>query len=269
MRGVRPTATPASPSDPGRAAAPSAIGKMTSVIEALADNRRVVDICAATSLTSSTVHRILQELVQLGWAREDDDRGYSLGPRVLAIAGRVPQESSVVRAAKGALQLLNDQTGHAVHLGSRLGDEIVYLDKLEGSRSYHMRSRIGVVVPIHTTGIGKAMLAHCDDDEVSALLERTGMSARTEHSIIDTPSFLTELAATRQRGYAEDLEENELHTRCVAAAILNHRGLPVAGISVSALDFDLDRGRMRVLGPLVATAAGTVTAALGGAAPAG
>lgn len=120
---------------------PSAIRKVTAVLEALADLRRGVDIARTTGYPTSTVHRILQELVSIGWAREDDDHGYSLGPRLLSFAGRAPQEAAIVRAARKALHRLNDRTCHAVHRGSRVGDEVVYIDKLEGRRSYHICDR--------------------------------------------------------------------------------------------------------------------------------
>lgn len=246
---------------------PSAIRKVTAVLEALADHRRSVDIARRTGFSTSTVHRILQELVALGWAREDEERSYSVGPRLLSFAGRAPEEAAIVRAARPALQRLNDSTGLAVHLGCRVGDEVIYIDKIEGRRSYHMRSRIGLVVPLHSTGIGKAMLAYRDDDEVRAIIERSPMVARTVNTITDVEAFLTEMATTRQRGYAVDLEENELHTRCVAAAVIDHRGVPVAGISVSALSFDMDRARMTTLAPLVSGAAGEITETLGGHRP--
>ncbi len=253
----------------GTARPPTAIRKVTAVLEALADQRRSIDIARVTGYPTSTVHRILQELVDLGWAREDGEHGYSLGPRLLAFAGRAPQEAAIVRAARVALHQLNDHTGHAVHIGSRVGDEVIYIDKLEGHRSYHMRSRVGLIVPIHSTGIGKAILASYDDDEVRAILDRVGMPARTEHTITDIDAFLTELAATRRRGYAVDFEENELHTRCVAAPVHDHRGVPVAAISVSALAFDMDQARMKALAPLVNQTGRDITAALGGDGPPG
>lgn len=126
-----------------------------------------------------------------------------------------------------------------------------------------MRSRVGLIVPIHSTGIGKAMLA-AYDDEVRAILDRAGMPARTEHTFTDIDRFLAELTTGRRRGYTVDFEENELHTRCVAAPVLDHRGKPVAAVSVSALAFDMDQARMKALAPLVNQAALEISEALGG-----
>ncbi|MFN3602964.1 MAG: IclR family transcriptional regulator, partial [Dietzia sp.] len=138
---------------------PNAIGKVAAVVEALTDESSTSGIARRTGLPSSTVHRILQDLVAVGWAREDGNRGYLLGARLLALAGRATDHTSLVRAAHPTLQELSDRTGHAVHFAVRTGDEAVYVDKIEGSRAYQMRSRVGLAIPLHCTAIGKAVLA--------------------------------------------------------------------------------------------------------------
>jgi IclR family acetate operon transcriptional repressor len=246
-------------------AKPSAIGKVTAVVEALATERRIADIAAATGLAASTVHRILRELVALGWARDDGEHGYLLGARLLVLAGQAAERNTLTRIAHPILRDLCDRTGLTAHLGMLSGDEAVYLDKIEGRGSYHMRSRIGVAVPLHSTAIGKAMLAAMDDDELDATLDRTGLAARTPHTITDRTRLRVHLAEARRRGYAIDEEENELHTRCVAAVVIDHRGAPLGAVSISALAFELDRDQVDELAPLVVTAADAVSQAIGGA----
>jgi hypothetical protein len=64
---------------------PNAIEKLVAVVEALATESKVSRIARETGLATSTVHRILRSLVRAGWAYEDNDRGYLLGERLLAI----------------------------------------------------------------------------------------------------------------------------------------------------------------------------------------
>jgi IclR family acetate operon transcriptional repressor len=233
------------------------------VLESLAEERRLSDIARGTGLPTSTVHRILQELVALGWAREDADRGYSLGARLLALAGRASDDSDLARAARPALRALCERTGYTVHFGVRSGDEMVYVDKLEGRRAYRMRSRIGLSVPLHCTAIGKAILAALPDEEVRLIAQRTGLPRRTPHTLGSIDNLLAHLATTRARGWALDDEENELHTRCLATAVVDHRGVAIGAVSLSALVFDFDRERVRRLAPLVMQTAREVSAALG------
>ena len=242
----------------------TAIGKVAAVVEALASERRLADIAKATGLAGSTVHRILRELVDLGWARDDGERGYLLGARLLSLAGQASNRNTLSRIAHPILRELGARTGHTVHFALLSGDEAVYIDKIEGRGSYHMRSRIGLAIPLHCTAIGKAILSAMRGEELRATLDRTGTERRTEHTITDRAALIEHLAEIRRRGYSVDDEENELHTRCIGTAVIDHRGLPLGGISLSALAFDLDRERLDRLAPLVVDAGAAVSQAIGG-----
>jgi IclR family acetate operon transcriptional repressor len=246
-------------------AAPSAIAKLVMVVETLTDEHRLSDIARATNLPTSTVHRILQELVQLGWVRETDDRGYALGASLLGLVQQAGDESQLARFGRPIISALNEQTGHTIHLAVRQGDEAVYVDKLDGRRAYQMRSRIGLSIPLHCTAIGKAVLAALPDEDVLETARRTGLPRRTSHTITDGDELLRHLRAVRRLGFAIDDQENELHTRCIGAAIVDSRGAPIGGVSLSSLVFDLDKRQVTRIAPLVVAAADSLSEAVGGA----
>ncbi|CAN5804024.1 IclR family transcriptional regulator [soil metagenome] len=242
----------------------TAIAKVAAVVEALASERRIADIGKVTGLPGSTVHRILRELVGLGWARDDGERGYLLGARVLSLAGQASNRNTLSRVAHPILRDLGARTGHTVHFALLSGDEAVYIDKVEGRGSYHMRSRIGLAIPLHCTAIGKAILAAMSEEQLRVTLDRTGTDRRTDHTIADRAALVEHLAGVRAQGYAVDDAENELHTRCIGTVVIDHRGLPLGGVSLSALSFDLDRDRVTHLAPELVEAGAAVSRAIGG-----
>ena len=79
-------------------------------------------------------------------------------------------------------------------------------------------------------------------------------------------ALAADLAAARERGYAIDDEERFPGMRCVAAAIFNEFGEPIAGISVSGPTVRVTHERAAAFGPLVAQAAAAITEAIGGTA---
>lgn len=243
----------------------SAIAKMVTVLEALAEEHGISGIARRTGLPVSTVHRILQELNQLGWVRNDGEQGYLLGARLLSLAGQAADSDTVARVAHPVLNRLSEQCGYAVHFAVRSGDEAVYVDKVEGQRAYRMRSRIGLAIRLHCTAIGKAVLANLAADEVRAILSRTGMPAMTPRTITNPGKMLDHLATVRAHGCAVDDEENEDGIRCVGAAVVDHRGVTIGGLSVSGLAFEVDADRVQQLVPLVRNAADTVSGLLGAA----
>src|SRR6185312_3483573 len=98
-------------------------------------------------------------------------------------------------------------TGYTVHLGLLAGDDVVYGAKIEGAKPYRMPSRVGMNVRLHTTGIGKAILAALPEATVRAIVQRTGLEPRTPRTISDEDELLRHLAGIREVGYAIDDEE--------------------------------------------------------------
>jgi IclR family acetate operon transcriptional repressor len=118
------------------------------------------------------------------------------------------------------MERLAHELGESVNLAMLDGDQVVYIGQVMASRnSMRMFTEVGRRVLPHSTGVGKAIMAGMDPEAVQAILTRTGMPARTEHTITDPETFAAELGRTRERGYALDEGEQEVGVRCVAVAI--------------------------------------------------
>ena len=240
----------------------NAIAKVVAVVEALASESKVSQIARTTGLATSTVHRILQGLVEVGWSQETDDRGYRLGTRLLTITARADTTSFLAEVAMPFLRELRDQSAYTVHLAVRQGDEAIYIAKLDGPKAYQMRSHVGLTVPLHCTSVGKAMLAGASEDEVRAMALRTGLPARTENTFTNVDSLCEELNVVRACGYAVDEQENEGNIRCIGAKITARHGL-LAGVSVSSLTFDLNNRQVGRVAKLVVATANKISSELG------
>ena len=241
-----------------------AIGKTLAVLGALPLNHRLSAIAETTGLPKSTVHRILKSLVEHGFARSGGDGQYLPGPQILSIAGQVLSTFDYALQLGPALRNLQDRTGFTIHFAVLAGAEAVYVEKLENTdEPYRMASRVGTRLRLHCTAIGKAILAGLPADEADQLLAQAGMEARTANTITTLPQMHRELERVRERGYAIDDEENEASTRCVGAAVLDHRGRVIGAISVSTLTFLLTPEEAEQLGPVVVDTALTLSATLG------
>ncbi len=239
-----------------------AADKSFDVLEALTEHHRLADIAQATGLPKATVHRILRVMVDRGLAQPTGEGGYVCGPRFVALAGRVLGAVDLAGRVHPELDHLRRRTGHTVHLALRAGDEAVYVAKLDAGKPYQLASRIGMSLHLHSTSIGKAILAALTDTEITEVARRTGLPGRTARTITALPVLLTEIGLTRQRGWAEDHEENEPGVAACGAAVHDHTGAVIGGISAVALTHDLDGG-YEDLGRQVVEAANQVSRALG------
>jgi DNA-binding IclR family transcriptional regulator len=104
---------------------------------------------------------------------------------------------------------------------------------MESSHQFRLVSQVGMRRPLHSTALGKAMLAFTPAEERDAALASLRFERFSPHTITTLPRFRKELAKIGQHGYAVDDEEAGMGSRCVAATIFDQSGKVAAAISVS------------------------------------
>ncbi|UNX54847.1 IclR family transcriptional regulator [Georgenia sp. TF02-10] len=226
-------------------------------------------ITAATGIGRSTTHRLVQLLVQQGYLRPMPERTYSLGPTLIELGFQALADNPVTTVAAPVLRELHERVHDTVHLAVEDHRQVLYLDKLPGTRGPEMRSRIGHRMPLTRTGVGKALLLESPDRWREQYVQDTPVTP-PEHLTrepMTVAEFVADMARAASRGAAYDLEENEPGIRCVAGPVRDGSGAIVAAVSVSATRPYMPMERVRALVPVVQRAAAQVSGALGYARP--
>lgn len=192
---------------------------------------RIVDLVNQSGFQRPTVHRLMATLKSHGLVTQDD-QGFQLGGKVLSLAAQAYKTMDIRRLAKPIMLRFSELSGLTIHLAILDGTEVVYIDKIESRHPIVLASGIGWRGKIHCTALGKAMMAYADRETQRACLE-IPMEAKTEHSISNADDLKAAWETVKEKGYAIDDRENENEIRCVASAILDHNGNPLAGISIS------------------------------------
>ncbi|WP_246042655.1 IclR family transcriptional regulator [Streptomyces globosus] len=179
----------------------------------------LADIQHDLGLPKSSLYMLLRTLVNLGWV-ETDATGtrYGIGVRALLVGSSYIDGDEVVAAARPTLDRLSEDTTETIHLARMDGTSVVYLATRQSRHHLRPFTRVGRRLPVHSTALGKALLAGHSDEEVRALLPRR-LEAVTEHTVTDRERLIEELAVVREKGYAEDREENTLGLRCFGVAV--------------------------------------------------
>jgi DNA-binding IclR family transcriptional regulator len=118
-----------------------------------------------------------------------------------------------------------------VQLAVLEGREAVIVERLSKPGAIGLVSRVGGAVPLHSSAVGKVLLAHGDGALFDALVER-GLERFTPHTITDPGRLRRELADCRRTGTAVVREELTLHVESVATRIMDAEGLVVAALAV-------------------------------------
>jgi len=137
------------------------------------------------------------------------------------------------------------------------------VEKLDSPEPLRIHSRIGAAVPLNCTAVGKVMLAYMPDDERDRILPELDLKRLTPNSVGNLQELKTELYRVRKNGYACDLEEHELHIRCVAAPVWDHTGSVQSSLSITAPSIRMSVTRLRQLAPLIQAAGLKISAELG------
>ena len=195
----------------------------------------IQQLSALTGLHKSTVHRMLQTLVNWRYVQKSEkDAIYRPGLYICELSEIIQNNMDIVSIAKPILEQLSSEVLETVHLAMRDDLDIVYIHKVVSPNcSIHMASRIGMHRPLYCTAVGKAIIATLAEQEVEEIWDRSDIKAYTPNTITDKNKFLEEIEHVRERGYAYDNEENEIGVHCIATSIPLLKNKTTYAISVS------------------------------------
>ncbi len=209
-----------------------------------------------TGLASSTLHRLVAVLVDRGLLTRLPNRRLAVGARLWELGELSPLALRLRERAIPHLMRLYEVTGENVHLGVLDGPaeraSVLYVGRVTGRRSIPTVSRAGGRGPLHTTGVGKALLSGCDDAWLQRYFGASPLLRETTHSIVDEHALRADLAAGRARGYWSTREEMTLGNVSIAVALPSVDGLPPIALGVVV---HLERADERLLSRLVQQAA--------------
>lgn len=220
-------------------------------------------VAGLSRLPVSTVHRFLANLVTAGFLSCDLDGSYHLGIACFAIGQAAVGQLDIRRLSLPYLRELNQQTRETIHLTVRHGLTAVYVEKLDSSEPLRIHSRIGAAVPLYCTAVGKVMLANMSEEEQERILPELAIKRHTANTVGNLQELKTELYRVRKNGYASDLEEHEMHIRCLAAPIWDHTGAAQSSVSITAPVVRMPVTRLRQLAPLIQAAGLQISRELG------
>jgi DNA-binding IclR family transcriptional regulator len=118
-----------------------------------------------------------------------------------------------------------------VQLAVRDGDEAVIIERLSKPGAIGLVSQVGGHLPLHSSAVGKVLLAHADSALFDALAE-PGFGQFTPHTVTDPALLSRELAYCRRTGTATVRGELTPGAESAATRIMDADGSVIAALSV-------------------------------------
>lgn len=174
-------------------------------------------LAADSGLPVPTIHRLVRTLADLGYLRQEPSREYALGPRLIRLGDSA---SRLLNAwAEPHLKAVVDEIGESANLAMLEGNQVVYTAQVPGLHAMRMFTEVGRQALLHNSGVGKAVGAFLPEEQLRAILGRTGMPAATPQTLTDIDALAAQLATVRARGYAVDEQEQEVGVQCYAVPV--------------------------------------------------
>lgn len=213
----------------------------------------------------ATVYRVLVTLETRGLVEFDpEEQLWHIGPQAFVIGAGFLRRTSLVERARPVLRRLMEVTGETANLGREQDGQVLFLSQVETNATIRAFFPPGTLAEMHSSGIGKVLLAQMSDDRLARVLAGHPMRAFTANTITDPATLSRELATIRAQGFAIDAEERNDGMRCIAAPVFDHSQSAVAGLSVSGPTSRVSKDKTEELSRAVMQAAEDLSAALGG-----
>jgi IclR family acetate operon transcriptional repressor len=256
------------PGKSGRAGLVQSLGRGLSLLDSLAespDGISLSDVCQQVGLSFSTAHRLLTTLEQQGYVRcHPGTRHWSIGVQAFIVGSAFVKARDLLEIARPRMRGLMEESGETVNLAVLDGGEAVFLAQVECRQMMRALAPPGVRVPLHCSGVGKALLAALPEAEVGRILPQHGLARLTPRTLTTVARLRADLERVRKSRYAIDDQEHSIGLRCVAAVVFNEHGEQVGSVSLSGPAVRIPDERVAILGDLVRKTAEAITSAFGG-----
>jgi DNA-binding IclR family transcriptional regulator len=211
------------------------VNRAISILNAFSINEAqlgVTELSHRLGLHKSTVHRLLKSLERGGLVERDPrNRKYSLGIRLIELAGTMLNSRNVPQVVRPYLHYLADAVEELTYLAYRVGDEVLNVEQVPGPHLVQSVGWQGRRTPLHSTSAGKIFLAYMSEKELERVLEK-GLPGPTSRTITDPADLRYELERVREQGYATSYEELEEGTNAIAVPITSPNDEVIAAIGV-------------------------------------
>lgn len=198
--------------------------KILSILEHK-DSAGVTEIAEELGVNKSTASRLLDTLRQHDMVQMDPvTKKYRLGFHILYLGEGIKRNINVIATARPFLSELCDELCESVHLCFFSNGTVYVVDQVRSKNTYNLSANVGMAEPLHSSSVGKCILAFKPPVMVEQLLKNYQFTAYTPKTITNLNDLMRHLAMVREQGYAIDNEELTLGIRCIAAPIYNYRG---------------------------------------------
>ncbi len=214
------------------------VKRVLDVLEYVTRNGKATSILTISEnlgIPASTVHRILQAMVEEGYVEQQSDKLYSSTYKLLSMVGEVPRNDPLVK------KLYPFMCYYAATKQCQVGLSVFYQDELivhiasVGSAGLYndLFALPGSTLPAYCTAAGKVFLSQLNEEELLEWIRSHNIVPMTQHTIIDPQELIDNVSKMRELGYGIVISELYEEIACVSIPIVNREMIVVGALNFS------------------------------------
>ncbi|MDT5067548.1 MAG: hypothetical protein QOK02_3703 [Mycobacterium sp.] len=222
------------------------------------------ELRSATGYPTSTVQRLVANLVAEGFLDRDGDR-YRIGATMAYWAAPASRGIDRLRAVTPALQELRALTGETACFFVREGLFRVCVAIEETSHAIRREMHVGKVVALQAGSAGRVLMAW-DDEALCAVLDGP-LESFTERSVVDPEVLRADVERVRRDGWSYTEGERDEGAAGLSAPVFDAAARLVGAMTISGPTSRVTRERAQSWADELVRSAETATRLLGGRLP--
>lgn len=224
----------------------------------------VREIARQLDIDRSIVSRLVNTLAAHGFLEQNPvTRRYTIGPYAFQVGRKNSHISHLYKAAYDELFQMAKNNGVNAYLGIRSRAEVLYVAAIQTEQTSVLQVNTGVRGHLHSTSLGKVLLAAMPDDALTELLDQLTLSRLTPYTVTLPEELLAQVRYVRKCGYAVADEENLIDIISVGAPVRDASGKVVAAVSSAVHKDGRPEGFLESLIRITERAAGIISIRLG------
>ena len=197
------------------------------------EERGVTEISKAVGMLPSKISRMLRTLEAEGFFEKNLETGkYRLGLAFFELGMVCALNFPLRKIIRPHIEQMARELNFTASCAILKNSKVVVIDRVQNLNIDLLTYRIGLNLPIHSTSIGKVLLAYLPEKEQDRILKSINLVKFTDATIVDRKAIKENLKLIRQRGYAADEGETHEDLNCMAAPIRNGTGDVIAAINI-------------------------------------
>ncbi|MFZ9723460.1 MAG: IclR family transcriptional regulator [Burkholderiaceae bacterium] len=204
------------------------------------------ELTLALELPKPTVYRLLSALTDLNLLERDPvSRRYGIGHSLLEMGQRITQQAWPSTQRRALMQDLVNDLGETCNFVVRVGNEVIWLERIETNDPVRLHMDRGTHAPLYCTASGKLFLSYLSESEIEQILQQNPIESYTKKTLRSKASLYADLSRIRQTRISFDRGEFLSDSFAVAVPIEGKDGFIVAALSAHGPAYRFSEERVR------------------------